>query len=188
MTARRGVSLIETVVVLFIGVVLLFSLLPTSIELLRQQKALNASVLSLETFPLLWERLGRDFSEAAGAMVDPPVESPEFLIFLTPLKPGNPAVTREFRYEKAARTTVRADEQGRETIVRTAVRTDEEGRETRSERTWTIEGRFSLMREALVSGRWVFRYERPPKGEEEILGFALGRPTRPQGAKPEKTP
>jgi hypothetical protein len=171
-SARRGLSLLETVVVLFIGIVLLFSLLPAAIGLLRQQKALTASTLSIETFPLLWERLGRDFSEAAGARVDPAFESPVFRVVLSPIEHGEPGVTWEFR---------------RQTIIRTLVRADAEGRETRNERTWAIEGHFSLLRDEIAFGRWVLRYE-PPSGEEEILAFLVGRPTRPVGAEEGKRP
>ncbi len=162
----RGLTLFETVVVLFIGIVLLFSLLPAAIGLLRQQQGLTASTLSVETFPLLWERLGRDFSQAAGASLEPPFTSPVFRVVLAPLRSDAPGVTWDFR---------------RETIVRTLVRADSEGRETRKEHSWTIDGRFSLLRDELLYGRWVLRYE-PHRGEEEIFAFVPGRPTEPAKA------
>jgi hypothetical protein len=171
-SARRGVSLVETVVVLFLGVVLLLSLLPIAIGLLRQESALKASTLNVETFPLLWERLGRDFSEAGGATVSPPFVSPLFRIVLSPPHPGAPEVTWDFRNE---------------TIVRTLVSTDDQGRETRNARAWTIEGRFRLLYDELAFERWVLRYS-PPRGEEEIFAYFAGRPTRPIGAKPERKP
>lgn len=164
--SARGLTLFETVVVLFIGIVLLFSLLPAAIGLLRQQQALTASALSVETFPLLWERLGRDFSEAAGASLEPPFVSPVFRVVLAPIRPGTPGVTWDFR---------------RETIVRALVSADAEGRETRKERAWTIGGRFSLLRDELTFGRWVLRYE-PLRGDEEIFAFVPGRPTEPAKA------
>jgi hypothetical protein len=152
-SGRRGVSLVEAVVVLFIGVVLLFSLWPAATGLLRQQRRLSAEELSIESFPFLYERLGADFSRASGLRVEPEIESASFRLTLLPGEPDVPEVRWEFAHAAARR---------------------EVGGEKPSARSWTLDGSLSLRRNELSHGRCVLAYERP--GETpELLAFRPGR-------------
>ncbi|HEX7527464.1 MAG TPA: hypothetical protein VF425_00020, partial [Thermoanaerobaculia bacterium] len=83
----------EVSVVLFIGVVLLFSLLPVSTGLLRQQAGLDAKRLSVEMFPLLFERLSADFARASSVALSPSFAAPAFRLELTPLREEDPEVS-----------------------------------------------------------------------------------------------
>jgi len=150
----RGVSLVETMVVLMIGVVLLFSLWPVATGLLRQQGRLSARELSVESFPFLYERLAADFSRASGVLVEPEIESPSFRLILVPGDPDDPEVRWEFAHSLVARRV---------------------GGEAASSRSWTLDGNLSLRRDDLLYGRCVLAYER--SGETtELLAFRAGRP------------
>jgi type II secretory pathway pseudopilin PulG len=155
MTAARarGVSLVESIVVLMIGVVLLFSLWPVATGVLRQQGRLSARELSIESFPFLYERLAADFSRASGVLVEPEIESPSFRLILLPGEPDAPEVRWEFAHAVVARRV---------------------GGEEPSARIWTLEGAFSLRRDDLMFGRCVLAYERPGESTE-LLAFRPGR-------------
>ena len=107
-----GFSLAELCVVVLIGVVLLFSLLPVSLGLLRQQAGLDAKRLSVEMFPLLWERLSADFTRASAVAVSPPFSSPAFRLVLVPLREEDPEVSWTVIGSVVARTTVRRKPDG----------------------------------------------------------------------------
>lgn len=149
----RGVSLVESVVVLMIGVVLLFSLWPVATGLLRQQGRLSAKELSVESFPFLYEHLAADFSRAAGVLVEPEIESPSFRLILLPGEPDGPEVRWQFAHS----------------LVRRLVAGDEP-----SARSWTLDGTLSLRRDDFLYGRCVLAYERPGEAPE-LLAFRPGR-------------
>ena len=160
----RGFSLVEMCVVVLIGVVLLFSLLPVSLGLLRQQAGLDAKRLSVEMFPLLWERLSADFARASGAAVSPPFAAPAFRLDLTPLREEDPEVSWTVIGSVVARTSVRRKPDGESVAATTS---------------WTLPGRLSLDAEELALGRLLLRWD---EGREtELIALACGRPT-------EKTP
>ena len=155
-----GFSLAELCVVVFIGVVLLFSLLPVSLGLLRQQAALDASRLSVEMFPLLWERLSADFARASAAAVSPPFPSPAFRLDLVPLREEDPVVSWAMHGSKVERTSTRK-KPGGEIVSATS--------------TWTLPGTFSLDPGELANGRLLLRWT---EGKEtELIAFVCGRPT-----------
>lgn len=160
----RGFSLAELCVVVLIGVVLLFSLLPVSLGLLRQQAGLDAKRLSVEMFPLLWERLSADFARASAVAVSPPFSSPAFRLELVPLRGEDPEVSWAMRGSKVERTSTRKKPDG-EVVSATS--------------TWTLPGTFSLDPGELANGRLLLRWN---EGKEtELIALACGRPT-------EKTP
>lgn len=157
---KRGVSLIEMVVVIFIGVVIILSLLPVAIGLIRQQRALSAPMLEVESFPLIWERMRVDFAAASSASVEQPAPN-VFLIVLSPQKRRDPEIVWQFQGSRAARQ---------------AEWTDEDGQVTTNTRRWTLPGPIDLDREQSTSARTVLRWT-PPKGAEEFLAFQAGRAT-----------
>jgi type II secretory pathway pseudopilin PulG len=156
---RRGVSLVESVVVMMIGIVLLFSLWPVATGLLRQQRRLSAEELSVESFPFLYEHLAADFSHAAGVLVEPEIESPSFRLILLPGEPDGAEVRWEFAHS----------------LVRRRM-----GGEEPSSRRWMLDGTLSLRRDDLSYGRFVLSFERPGEASE-LLAF---RPGRGGGAAP----
>lgn len=155
----RGVSLVESVVVLMIGVVLLFSLWPVATGLLRQQRRLSAEELSVESFPFLYEHLAADFSLSAGVLVEPEIESPSFRLILVPGEPDGAEVRWEFAHS----------------LVRRRV-----SGERASARSWALDGTLFLRRDDLLYGRCVLSLERPGEAPE-LLAF---RPGRGGGATP----
>ncbi len=162
---RAGLTLPEVLVVLMIGLVLCFSLLPLAVGLLRQERKLDAPALAPESLPLLWERLGRDLSLSRSGTVAPDFDDPSFRIELLPRAAADPEISWEFRADVA---------------VRHVARQGTEGRVFGFEQTWKLPGTVRLVRDELLRGRWVFRFQ-PREGEAEILAFLPGRPT-------EKTP
>jgi len=160
----RGFSLVEMCVVVLIGVVLLFSLLPVSLGLLRQQAGLDAKRLSVEMFPLLWERLSADFARASGAAVSPPFPAPAFRLDLTPVREEDPEVSWAVIGSVVARTSARRKPDGEWVAATTS---------------WTLPGRLSLDADELAQGRLLLRWDEGP--ETELIALACGRPT-------EKTP
>jgi len=150
---ERGVSLVESVVVLMIGIVLLFSLWPVATGLLRQQRKLSAEALSVESFPFLYERLAADFTRASAVAVEPEIESPSFRLILFPGAPDAPAVRWDFQHESVRRTA--------ET-------------EPPSARSWQLDGTFGLRRDDLVHGRCVLSFARDGDAPE-LLAFRPGR-------------
>jgi prepilin-type N-terminal cleavage/methylation domain-containing protein len=156
----RGFSLVELSVVMLIGVVLLFSLLPISLGLLRQQAGLDAKRLSVEMFPVLWERLSADFARASAAFVSPPFASPAFRLDLVPLRAEDPVVSWTVIRSVVARTTVRRRPDG-EVVTATS--------------SWTLPGTLSLDPDELANGRLLLRWD---EGKEtELIALACGRPT-----------
>lgn len=151
-------------VVVLIGVVLLFSLLPVSLGLLRQQAGLDAKRLNAEMFPLLWERLSADCARASGAFVSPPFAAPAFRLDLTPIHEGDPEVSWTVVGSVVARTSVRKKPDG-EPVAATS--------------SWTLPGRLSLDGEELAEGRLLLRWDEG--SETELIALACGRPA-------EKTP
>ncbi len=155
-----GFSLVELCVVLFIGVVLLFSLLPVSLGLLRQQAGLDARRLSVEMFPLLWERLSADFARASAAVVSPPFPSPAFRLDLVPLRGEDPRISWAVHGSKVERTSTREKAEG-ETVSATSA--------------WTLPGTLSLDPDELANGRLLLRWSEGKK--TELIALACGRPT-----------
>ncbi len=156
----RGFSLAELCVVVLIGVVLLFSLLPVSLGLLRQQAGLDAKRLSVEMFPLLWERLSADFARASAVAVSPPFSSPAFRLELTPLREEDPEVSWFLHGSNVERTS-RRKKPGGEVVSATS--------------TWALPGVFSLDPDELANGRLLLRWS---EGKEtELIALACGRPT-----------
>jgi hypothetical protein len=155
-----GFSLAELCVVVLIGVVLLFSLLPVSLGLLRQQAGLDAKRLSVEMFPLLWERLSADFTRASAVAVSPPFPSPAFRLELVPRREEDPEVSWVLHGSKVERTSTRKKPDG-EIVSATS--------------TWTLPGTFSLDPDELANGRLLLRWN---EGKEtELIALACGRPT-----------
>jgi hypothetical protein len=156
----RGFSLAELCVVVFIGVVLLFSLLPVSLGLLRQQAALDSKRLSVEMFPLLWERLSADFAYASAVAVSPLFPSPAFRLELVPLREEDPEVSWAMHGSK---------------VERTSTRKKPDGEVVSASSTWTLPGTFSLDPDELANGRLLLRWN---EGKEtELIALACGRPT-----------
>ena len=155
-----GFSLAELCVVVLIGVVLLFSLLPVSLGLLRQQAGLDAKRLSVEMFPLLWERLCADFARASAVFVSPPFPAPAFRLDLVPLREEDPQVSWAAHGGKVERTSTRRRPDG-EVVSATS--------------TWTLPGALSLDAQELANGRLLLRWS---EGKEtELIALACGRPT-----------
>ena len=139
-----GFSLVEMCVVVLIGVVLLFSLLPVSLGLLRQQAGLDAKRLSVEMFPLLWERLSADLARASGVAVSPPFPAPAFRLDLVPLREEDPQVSWTVVGTVVARTSVRTLKD-REPVAATT--------------SWELPGRLSLDGDELANGRLLLRWD-----------------------------
>jgi type II secretory pathway pseudopilin PulG len=156
----RGFSLVELCVVVLIGVVLLFSLLPVSLGLLRQQAGLDARRLSVEMFPLLWERLSADFARGSGAAVSPPFPSPAFRLDLVSLREEDPEVSWAVHGSNVERTSTRKKRDG-EVVSATS--------------TWTLPGTLSLDPGELANGRLLLRWSEG--GKTELIALACGRPT-----------
>jgi type II secretory pathway pseudopilin PulG len=156
----RGFSLVEMCVVVMIGVVLLFALLPVAMGLLRQQAGLNARSLGIDTWPLLVERLSGDAGRSSGALVSPPFASPAFRLQFPPDREEDPDVTWTFAAGKAERTTARKKTDGE--VVRATV-------------TWDLPGVLTLDADELANGRLLLAFD-DGSGPERV-GLACGRPT-----------
>jgi prepilin-type N-terminal cleavage/methylation domain-containing protein len=152
---RRGFSLIETTVVLLIGVVVTLSLWPLALDLLRRQQRLTAGSLTVKTFALLHDRLAADFGRAASYGIEPLIETPSFRLTLAPREPGAPEVIWDVAHRRARRTERRTAPDG--TLRETS-------------RTWGLDGRLSLERPELLFGRCVLLWE-PDGGLVEYLAF-----------------
>ena len=159
---RRGFSLVEMCVVVMIGVVLLFALLPLATGLLRQQAGLNARSLGIDTWPLLVERLSSDAGRSSGALVSPPFASPSFRLRFPADRAEDPDVTWTFRAGKAARATERKKPDG-EVVLATV--------------TWDLPGVLTLDPDELASGRLLLAFD--DGTGPELFGLACGRPTEP---------
>ncbi len=159
---RRGFSLVEMCVVVMIGVVLLFALLPVAIGLLRQQAGLNARSLGIDTWPLLVERLGADAGRSSGALVSPPFSSPAFRLHLPPDREEDPDVTWTFGGGTAERTTERKKPDGE--VVRATT-------------TWDLPGTLALEPDELEIGRLLLVWD--DGSGVEFVALACGRPTEP---------
>ncbi len=157
---RRGFSLVEASVVLLIGVVLLFALLPVATSLLRQQAGLTARSLGVETFPLLFERLSGDAGRSSGGYVSPPFPSGAFRLHLPPDRSEDPDVTWTFGGGEASRTTER---------------TKEDGEIVRATTTWELPGALALDADELLEGRLLLVWD-DGSGPERVA-LACGRPT-----------
>jgi hypothetical protein len=157
----RGVSLVELAVVVFIGVVLVVSLLPTATGLLRRQAGLSAKALSVETLPLFFDRLAADFARSSAVTVVPPGPAPAFQVVLTPLAESDPEVT--YTIQGAS-------------VVRTRRLRGADGRVATESHAWILPGTLDLLRDELPWGRTVFELTRTGGGAE-ILAFASGRLT-----------
>jgi prepilin-type N-terminal cleavage/methylation domain-containing protein len=157
---RRGFSLVEMTVVVMIGVVLLFALLPVAMGLLRQQAGLNARSLGLDTWPLLVERLGADAGRSSGALVSPPFPSTAFRLHLPPDREEDPDVTWTVGDGRVERTTERRKSDGE--VVRATT-------------TWDLPGSLALDPGELENGRLLLSWD--DGSGPELVAFACGRPT-----------
>ena len=152
---RRGFTLLETTVVLMIGVVVSLSLWPLALELLRRQQALTARVLTVRTFALLHDRLRADFFDASFVDVQPVLPSASFRLTLHPRESEGPDVVWNM---------------GHRTAVRTERRTSSGGSVRETERDWQLDGSLVLRRVELAFGRCVLVWE-PDGGPPEVLAF-----------------
>ena len=157
---RRGFSLVELSVVLLIGVVVMFSLLPLTTGLLRQQAGLDAKRLGVEMFPLLFERLSGDFARASTIALSPPFPSAAFRLELTPLRVEDPEVSWTVAVGVVSRTNTRKKPDG-EVVSATS--------------TWTLSGSLSLDADELANGRLLLRWD--DGSGAELLPLVCGRPT-----------
>jgi prepilin-type N-terminal cleavage/methylation domain-containing protein len=157
---RRGFSLVEMCVVVMIGVVLLFALLPVAMGLLRQQAGLSARMLGIDTWPLLVDRLGADAGRCSGALVSPPFPAAAFRLHLPPDRDEDPDVTWTFGDGKAERTTERR-KPGGEVVTATT--------------TWDLPGTLALDAGELAEGRLLLAWD--DGSGPELLALACGRPT-----------
>lgn len=160
--SSRGVSLMEMCVVVMIGVVLLFALLPVALGLLRQQAGLNARSLGIETWPLLVERLGSDAGRSSGALVSPPFPAATFRLRLPPDRDEDPDVTWTFKDGRAERTSERKRPDG--TVVRATT-------------AWDLPGTLALEPDELAEGRLLLVWD--DGSGPELVALACGRPTEP---------
>ncbi len=158
--SRRAFSLVEMCVVVLIGVVLLFALLPLAIGLLRQQAGLSARSLGIDTWPLLLERLTGDAGRSSGALVSPPFASPAFRLHLPPERPDDPDVTWSFAPGTAERAVEWKKPDG--TFGRTAI-------------AWALPGAVTLDADELGNGRLLLAFD--DGSGRELFALACGRPT-----------
>jgi hypothetical protein len=149
-------------VVVMIGLVLLFALLPVALGLLRQQAGLNARSLGIDTWPLLVERLGGDAGRSSGALVSPPFPAAAFRLHFPPERGEDPDVMWTFGGGRAERTTERRKADGE--IVRATT-------------TWDLPGTLTLEPDELENGRLLFAWN--DGSGPELLTVACGRPTEP---------
>ncbi len=159
---RRGVSLVEMCVVVMIGVVLLFALLPVTLGLLRQEAGLNARSLGIDTWPLLVDRLEADAGRSSGALVSPPFPAAAFRLQLPPERDEDPDVAWTFGDGTAERTTTRKKPGG--DVVRATT-------------TWDLPGTLALDADELAAGRLLLVWD-DGSGPERVA-LACGRPTEP---------
>jgi prepilin-type N-terminal cleavage/methylation domain-containing protein len=159
---RRGFSLVEMCVVVMIGVVLLFALLPVAMGLLRQQAGLNARSLGIDTWPLLVERLGADAGRSSGALVSPPFPSLAFRLRFPPDREDDPDVSWTIGGGRAERTTERKKPDGE--VVRATT-------------TWDLPGTLLLDPDELENGRLLLAWD--DGSGLELVALACGRPTEP---------
>ena len=159
---RRGFSLVEMCVVVMIGIVLLFALLPVAMGLLRQQAGLNARSLGIDTWPLLVERLGADAGRSSGALVSPPFASAAFRLRFPPDREDDPDVSWTIVLGRAERTTERKKPDGE--IVRATT-------------TWDLPGTLLLEPDELENGRLLLVWD--DGSGVELVALACGRPTEP---------
>ena len=152
---RRGFTLVETVVVLMIGVVVTLSLWPLALDLLRRQQRLSAGALTARTFAFLDERLEADFGRAASFGVEPEIPGPSFRLVLRPREAGEPEVL----WDVAPRTARRTER-----------RTGSDGNVRERARSWSLDGSLALRRDELPLGRCVLVWE-PDGGPPEVLAF-----------------
>lgn len=157
---RRGFSLVEMCVVVMIGLVLLFALLPVALGLLRQQAGLNARSLGIDTWPLLVERLGGDAGRSSGALVSPPFPAAAFRLHLPPERDEDPDVTWTFGDGRAERTTERRKPDGE--VVRATT-------------TWDLPGTLALEPGELENGRLLLSWD--DGSGAELVAVACGRST-----------
>lgn len=153
-------SLVELCVVVMIGVVLLFALLPVALGLLRQQAGLNARSLGIETWPLLLARLDADAGRSSGALVSPPFPSTVFRLRLPPERDGDPDVTWTFGDGRAERATERRTPGGED---------------VRATTTWDLPGTLALDPDELAAGRLLLVWD-DGSGPERVA-LSCGRPT-----------
>ncbi len=152
---RNGFTLVETMVVLMIGVVVILSLWPLALDLLRRQQRLTAGALTARTFALLDERLEADFGGAASFDVEPAIPSPSFRLTLRPREAGAPEVVWDVAFRTARRTERRTESDG--------------GVDDRT-RGWSLDGTLTLRRDELLLGRCVLVWT-PDDGPAELLAF-----------------
>ena len=159
---RRGFTLLETTVVLMIGLVVTLALWPLALDLLRRQQRLSARVLTVRTFALLHERLGADFARASSFGVEPAIPSAAFRLTLAPRETDEPEVVWDV---------------GLRTAFRSARRTGSDGNVQENVRGWSLDGSLSLRRDELFHGRCVLVWE-PDAGPTEFLAFVPEPRTR----------
>ncbi|HVO51517.1 MAG TPA: type II secretion system protein [Thermoanaerobaculia bacterium] len=157
---RRGFSLVEMCIVVMIGVVLLFALLPVATGLLRQQAGLNARTLGIDAWSLLVDRLVADAGRSSGALVSPPFPAAVFRLHLPPDRDEDPDVTWTFGDGRAERAIERK-KPGGEVVTATT--------------TWDLPGTLALDAGELAEGRLLFAWD--DGSGPELVALSCGRPT-----------
>ena len=157
---RRGFSLVEMCVVVLVGVVLLFSLLPVTTGLLRQQAGLSAKSLGIDAWPLLVERMSGDAGRSAGALVSPPFPSPAFRLHLPPARDEDPDVIWTFAPGTAERRVAW---------------TKPDGSRGETSLAWDLPGSVSLDPGELENGRLLLAFD--DGTGRELFALSCGRPT-----------
>ena len=154
----RGLTLVELLVVMAIGVIVMLVLIPITIGLLREGKELGTEAVTTDALPPLHERLAQDLLAARGADVQPfPILGSSVVLTLTPPLPDDPIVIYDFE----------------PTLIRRTVRSpDPKAPPPARPQSWSVPGSVTVLQDELVSGRLGLLY-RPLKGDAEILVFAL---------------
>ena len=155
----RGLSLVEMLVVMAIGVTVMLVLLPITIGLMREGKGLSTEILTSESLPHLHERLAQDLLAASGAGILPfPIDTSALVqMTLTPPLPEDPIVIYDFE----------------PTLIRRIVQSrDPKAPPPARPQSWRVPGHVTVLPDELVAGRFGLLYS-PIRGEAEILLFAL---------------
>jgi hypothetical protein len=147
-------------VVVLIGLVLLFALLPVAVGLLRQQAGIGAHNLGVDTWPLLVERITLDAGRSSGAFVSPPFPSPAFRLHFPAVREEDPDVTWTFAPGSVERAVAFRKPEG--PPARSAVR-------------WDVPGLVALDPDELENGRLLLAFD--DGSGRELFALACGRPT-----------
>jgi hypothetical protein len=133
---RRGISLLEVVVVLAITVTALLTALPILVSLLREQKGLTAEILRGDTLPLLHGRLDNDLANSRSLDIAWDQENKTTSLVLAPRDETAYTLLWTFSGTSLERKEVPPD-----------------GSKGPPPHTWTVAGALVLLPQELVGGR-----------------------------------